>query len=88
MQVIVLFPNGLQLPLASGVACAYMALLLCRRPYVRARDDVLALIAQTNIVLLLLVGYLLKVRLLCLVWLPVPFAVFEWLGVPVWSHVA
>jgi hypothetical protein len=48
---------------ASLVALCYMALLLVRRPYVRARDDILSLVAQTNIVLLLLVGYLLQVRM-------------------------
>lgn len=60
-QVIVLFPSDSQLILATCVACCYMALLLCRRPYVRARDDTLALVAQTNVVLLLLVGHLLRV---------------------------
>lgn len=56
-SLLAFFPQPSQLPLGMAIAIVYLSSLLVVNPYIRSEDDRLHLLAQTEIFLLLLAGY-------------------------------
>jgi len=59
-SVIAFLPDTWQLPFGMAVTVCYMSMILMRSPYIRAQDDRMHLFALTEIVLLLMCGYILQ----------------------------
>lgn len=57
-SIIAFFPVGGQLPLGMCIACFYLIVILRTNPYLRADDDKLHLLAQTEIFLLFFAGWI------------------------------
>jgi hypothetical protein len=51
-------PRAFRLPFALSIQALYLGLILVASPYIRKGDDRLQLLAQTEIMLLILVGYI------------------------------
>jgi len=59
-SVVIFLPPLVQLPIAMIVCSGFTMVLLAKQPYIRIRNDQLHLLAQAEIFLLLLTGYVLK----------------------------
>ena len=57
-SILAFIPTAAQLPVGMSVAILYMILILVTNPYLRRTDDKLALLAQTEIFMLLCAGWI------------------------------
>jgi hypothetical protein len=55
-SLIAFFPWQVQLPMGMMFLMGYLAILLCMNPYIRKGDDMLHLVAQTELILILMAG--------------------------------
>jgi len=55
-SLIAFFPWQYQLPMGMLMLMSYLAVLLCFNPYIRKGDDILHLVAQTELILILMAG--------------------------------
>jgi len=60
-SLIAFFPVQVKLPAAMSITTSYTMLILVRRPYLRKADDTLHLLAQVELLLLLMAAHILSV---------------------------